>query len=439
MRKLFKKLWNDERGNALIIFGASLPMIMGAAGLASDTIQWTLWKRQLQRAADSAAFAGVYAQAQGNSGMTAAQAVANDLTKNNTTKIALKSGYPQIAYPTGTGYSNAVQVTLAVQQSLGFSSLFISTPPTITTSATAALVLGDKYCVVALAPTGSALLIGGSTDVDMGCGAISNSVDPIDSVDINGNGHHFAADPVAAVGGIEGTVNGSPNLEPYAMKMEDPYSSLPTSIPSGMSCSNFNDPSHYYTTGNSTNGNGNGNGNGGGGSTSTTLEPGCYNSFNPGNGTWTLRPGTYYLNNTDLSLQGQINLVGDGVTIILTGTDPGSLSMNGESSLQITAPTGGTFPNMAIIQAGGAEVGNDNTINGNNGTFIDGAIYFPKGDISYTGSSAQAFQCAMIVGYTVQFSGSSNIQNDNDGDGDPDTDDCDADTQVQHKKIRLIA
>ena len=62
MRKLFRKLWNDERGNALIIFGASLPMIMGAVGLASDTIQWALWKRELQRAADSAAIAGVYAK-----------------------------------------------------------------------------------------------------------------------------------------------------------------------------------------------------------------------------------------------------------------------------------------------------------------------------------------------------------------------------------------
>jgi len=55
-----KKIWRDKRGNALLIAGAALPLIVGAAGLASDTIQWTLWKRQLQRAADSAAIAGVY-------------------------------------------------------------------------------------------------------------------------------------------------------------------------------------------------------------------------------------------------------------------------------------------------------------------------------------------------------------------------------------------
>ncbi|HET9335588.1 MAG TPA: pilus assembly protein TadG-related protein, partial [Sphingomicrobium sp.] len=60
MLKAFKKLWNSERGNALIMFGAALPLLVGAAGLAADTIQWTLWKRQLQRAADSGAIAGVY-------------------------------------------------------------------------------------------------------------------------------------------------------------------------------------------------------------------------------------------------------------------------------------------------------------------------------------------------------------------------------------------
>ena len=60
MLHAFKRLWNDKRGNALILMGAALPLLVGAAGLATDTIEWTLWKRQLQRAADSGAIAGVY-------------------------------------------------------------------------------------------------------------------------------------------------------------------------------------------------------------------------------------------------------------------------------------------------------------------------------------------------------------------------------------------
>ena len=67
-----KRLWRDRRGNALIMAGMTLPIVVGAAGLAVDTIQWTMWKRQLQRAADSAAFAGVYAKVENNANMTAA-------------------------------------------------------------------------------------------------------------------------------------------------------------------------------------------------------------------------------------------------------------------------------------------------------------------------------------------------------------------------------
>src|SRR5215203_6383447 len=98
MRKLLRKLWNDDRGNALLIAGAALPLIIGSAGLASDTVQWTLWKRQLQRAADSAALAGVYAKVQDAAGQTASQAVDADLLVNNHTNIPLLGGYPEVTF-----------------------------------------------------------------------------------------------------------------------------------------------------------------------------------------------------------------------------------------------------------------------------------------------------------------------------------------------------
>ncbi len=62
---------------------------------------------------------------------------------------------------------------------------------------------------------------------------------------------------------------------------------------------------------------------------------------------------------------------------------------------------------------------------------LDGAVYFPRGDLTFTGSSAAATLCAMVVAYTVEFTGNSTIQND--------TSSCAAATQVVGKKIRLIA
>ena len=107
--------------------------MVGSAGLATDTIQWALWKRQLQRAADSAALAGVYDRI-ANDGSTAnvSAAVDDDLGRHNHTNITLLSGYPQLAYPAGTNWTNPVRVTLALQKKLGFSSLFMSSPPIIT-------------------------------------------------------------------------------------------------------------------------------------------------------------------------------------------------------------------------------------------------------------------------------------------------------------------
>src|SRR5687768_2239658 len=84
MIAFLKSLWKDRRGNALVIAAASLPLVLGSAGLASDTIQWALWKRQLQRAADSAALAGVYSIVQlegANSGVQ--NAVTRDLEVNS--------------------------------------------------------------------------------------------------------------------------------------------------------------------------------------------------------------------------------------------------------------------------------------------------------------------------------------------------------------------
>src|SRR4029078_3813237 len=63
MIDFIRKLFRDRKGNVLAIAAACMPLALGAARPAPDTIQWTLWKRQLQRAADSAAFAGVYDRA----------------------------------------------------------------------------------------------------------------------------------------------------------------------------------------------------------------------------------------------------------------------------------------------------------------------------------------------------------------------------------------
>ena len=155
----------------------ALPLFVGAAGLATDTIQWTLWKRQLQRAADSAAIAGVYNR-ESNGGLTTGAtsgtatdtAIAHDLTLNLHTFYSLKSGYPTISYPADSGVqTDQVTVTVAIQQPLSFSSLFLSTAPTITATATAASIpAGGDACIEALdTAAATAVYFSGNTAVYM--------------------------------------------------------------------------------------------------------------------------------------------------------------------------------------------------------------------------------------------------------------------------------
>lgn len=420
MRNMLKRLWRDRRGNALVIAAAALPLVVGSAGLASDTIQWVVWKRQLQKAADSAALAGVYARAQGQ---TLSAAVATDLAKNNHLWVPLKSGYPVSSAPADTGqWTYLAKVDLAVQQRLAFSSLFMSAAPTITVSATAAMIPEGSYCVVALQRnTDPGIVVGGSSNVNMGCGAISNSQSPTSSVSTNGNSYNFTADPIAAVGGMPSSIIGATDLQPYHVALPDPFAGkYDTTVPAGTNCQNFAQKNYTTTTGT-----------GQDRVTVQHLQAGCYNNFGGGNDTYYLDPGVYYLNNTDLSLTGQTILVGTDVTIIMTGTSPGSVSMSGNSEMRLAAPATGPFAKMLFIQSPNATNGNNNIINGSSASSFDGAFYFPNGDLEFSGTSAGTTQCAMVVSLTVTFQGSSTLQND--------TSTCTADQTVSAKMIRLIA
>jgi Flp pilus assembly protein TadG len=420
---IWKKLWRDKRGNALIIAGAAMPVVVGAAGLATDTVQWVLWKRQLQRAADSAAFAGTYAKSLGDSAPTA---VSTDLANNNQTQnqsgVALMSGYPVVTYPTSNNWSYGVNVELRVQQSLPFSSLFMTTAPTITASATAALIDQGEYCAIALeSTTATGIQISGNSQTSLGCGAISNSRNATAAASAGGS-YSFTADPVASVGGLPTSITGVTTLRPYHTPMPDPFANkYPTTIPTGMNCNTFNQNSYTTTTGT-------------GLSRVVTnhLSAGCYSSFSPnGSNTYYMDPGVYYLDSTNFTLNGSDTLIGTDVTIILTGSSPGSISINGSSLVQLTAPTTGTYAKMLFIQAANAATNNGNTINGGAGSTLDGAMYFPNGKVSFTGTSADETKCIMVVARQLVFSGNSNMQNN--------TTNCHANETVPGKEIKLVA
>lgn len=417
MLKAFKRLWNDRRGNALIIAGAALPLLVGAAGLATDTIQWALWKRQLQRAADSAALAGVYAKVQNNSGQTAAQAVTADLSDNQHTGINLLSGYPQVTYPTNSSWTNGVAVELAVQKDLGFSSLFLASAPTVKARATAATIATGVYCVVSLIETGqTGILATGNGDLNLGCGMITNSTSLTAAI-ATGSSEVYAT-PVAAVGNIGASDNwNSAELLPFTVKQEDPFGDV---TPDTSSCGS----SPVKLT-----------------EDNASLGPGCYSEIDI-NGTVTLAPGTYIIDGGDLNFENKANVTCHGCTFVLTNSDTsatsptiGDVDFNAQAHIDLSAPDDASNPydGIVIYQDRRAPSGSSyvNKINGNATSVIEGAFYFPKQQLQINGGAGLDFKCGQFVAYIVEFSGNSDINNTCTGGY--------GDGAIMGKHVRLVA
>jgi Flp pilus assembly protein TadG len=435
MFHFLKRLWRDRRGNALVIAGAALPLVVGSAGLASDTIQWAMWKRQLQRVADSAALAGTYAQAANKSldncsayaTATYSSPIGYDVKTNNTLSPTLTcsaTNPPTVgAY---TADTHAVRVSVSVQKRLPFSGLFLSAVPTITAAATATMVQTGQYCLVALNNTSDpGITVGGSSNANLGCGAITNSTSSDNSVSPNGNAYYFAANPIAAVGGLPSSIIGSSNLQPNHIGEPDPFAGkYPTDVPASTTCTSF--ISHGYTT--------NQNGqvvSGNPPNSQKHLTAGCYNDFSPsGNNTYYLDAGVYYLNSTDFNPGGTTTLIGSGVTFILTGTSPGVVSLSGNQTLKLSGPTTGTYAKMLFIQSSAATTNNQNLLNGTSASYFDGAMYFPNGQVQLNGTTGVMTQCAMIVAWTVDITGNATLQND--------TSSCHANETVPAWIIRLV-
>jgi hypothetical protein len=424
MRKLFRKLWNDDRGNALIIAGAALPLLVGSAGLATDTIHWTLWKRELQRAADSAAIAGVYERLETNSTDTVDDVVDHDLELNNHTgkiggvALAMEATYPKVTFPADSGdMVDQVKVELAVKKVLPFSSLFMTGAPVIRAEATAASVPGsDEFCVVSLETNAknTGILISGNAGIQMDCSFMSNS--PSANAAYSKGSAEVYAKSVAAVGGIQESTNWHvESYDPYSPAIDDPFANV-TPSPNDMKCSG-----KWVTKGNKTEWENdvlNENTNFDNSKDSNGNKANCWASMSVGpSGTLNI-PNNYgpiFINGGDAFIQGNLNCT--GCTIVLTNksTSPtatiGQFKVNADAKINISAPTGDGdyYKGIAIYQDRRAvdSASSVNKINGNSESVITGALYFPNQELQYNGGGNTAATCTLFVSRRIDFSGNS--------------------------------
>jgi hypothetical protein len=443
MIKAFRKLWNSEKGSTLIIAGAALPMLVGAAGLATDTIQWALWKRELQRAADSGALAGVYDRnIKGDTDETEA-AVLHDLTINHHTGINWVND-PDVTFPADDAdMENQVRVVLTIRKSLPFSSLFMETAPIIEAAATAASVPGgDTYCVIALDRRASVvgIEIAGSATLNMGeCSLIANSTHPNKAASngsssaTGGQGSSVTAKSLAAAGAVQNSTSWDvDNYDPYSTPADDPFSDLEAPPQSdctkNITINGANDLDRSAAD--------------------VSGDVVCINNLAPNGrpsgltvgGDIVLGSATYVLNGGDLTMNNNnASLTCDGCTIVLTDfadpTKAGNIKLTG-GQLNLVAPTddGEEFQGVAIFQdrrATDSGQKTQNQINGNSVGGVTGAVYIPNQSLLYNGGGNLTALCLQIVAGRVEFSGNSLLEIATNCAGAPDT--------SGGRRVRLVA
>ncbi|NBR30028.1 MAG: pilus assembly protein, partial [Betaproteobacteria bacterium] len=195
LRSLFKRLSRHVSGNAAMLVALGMPVLIGGTGLAVDTAQWFLWKRELQHAVDQAAIGGAWALSKRDKDALTGQLryYRYRATQEYDANLAITeefAGDPTIVladYAGGT--DNSVIVSAQATKRLPFSGFLMDSSVTVRVNSQASYKAGGQYnaCLVALAEDeDDTLSIGGNANVVAQCGLAALSCED-DAINIDGS------------------------------------------------------------------------------------------------------------------------------------------------------------------------------------------------------------------------------------------------------------
>jgi Flp pilus assembly protein TadG len=199
-----KALRKDLNGNAVLLVALGMPTVIGGAGLAVDTAQWYMWKRELQHSVDQAAIGAAWALSSDTMRDNYKKRGKQEFDANQsiTKKFATTPQFVLADYAGGD--DNSVIVSASATRELPFSSFITGNSVTIRVRAQASYQEGDDYnaCLVALADDDNVLDIGGNATVKARCGLAALSCED-DAITIDGSAT-VITDSIATCGTVDG-------------------------------------------------------------------------------------------------------------------------------------------------------------------------------------------------------------------------------------------
>ena len=126
----------------------------------------------------------------------------------------------------------------------------------------------------------------------------------------------------------------------------------------------------------------------------------------------TLSPGLYVFDQGTLKINGGATFQGSGVTLVFTsstGSNYADVNINGGAIVNLTPQTSGPYQGIVLYGDRAAPVGTNFGLGGGAYQYIGGAVYLPKGAVSYYGNGGTSLNCTQIIGDTITFVGNSTL------------------------------
>lgn len=384
------KFLRAKGGNIAVITALAAPVMVAFCGLGADTGYWFFRQRDLQGAADIAAYNGAVAlEADGSQARVESTATTGASGNGWTSsKGTITVNTPPTSGPNQNNHS--VEVLLNENEDRYFTSILSSTKVPIAVRAVATYDPTQTACMLGLnkSKSNTVQFWGNANANFQGCNIVS------DSSSSNGFSVGGAANVTApcvdTVGGdyvtATLTLTSCASVKTKASYVYDPYVNVGsppvgpcTAMPSG-----------------------------------GTIDPATYCGGMSFSGSVTVDPGVYVVNGGTLKINANAILTGTGVTFYLT--NGATLQINGSAKMNLSAPTTGPFAGL-LFYGDRTQPTDKNTINGDASSTLTGAIYFPSQEVDFLGNFSGANGCMQVVSDTIYYTGSATFSTNCSGSG----------------------
>ena len=390
---LFKRFRNAQDGQALVVTGLAIVVLMLVAGLGVDVSYLLYQRNQMQKAADAAAIAGAVTRVYGGNYVTAGR---NDSTANGFTHgsngITVTINNPPQSGPFN-GDNNYVEAIVAQPQPAFFMRVGGFNTVNVAARAVASAAGNANGCIYVMDPSDfDTFTATGTTTASSACGIFVNSNNAAAFKD-NG-GACTITSGVTIVGNVDVDACSTPAQSAFktgVAPLSDPLSYLAN--PTCPGCQHFNNI-HLNKNG--------------------TLSPGIYDGgiqINAGISV-TLNPGLYVLCGGGLKMSGgSISGTGvmfyntDGSNAMCHNNAPayGSIDVEGVTNSTLIASntnTNNTYAGVLFFddrQAATYANNPKNIFTGNASDNFTGAFYFPASSLQYSGGNSQAAYTIVVA------------------------------------------